>query len=83
MVRRVEDQLRNEFLPIADDDARWLARIHANKDAALPSTTDLPTLARFLDGNLIMNYLNGEPWFDIHPLLVAEISRPRPEQAGQ
>ena len=32
-------------------------------------------LQRFLDGNLIMNYLNGQPWYDIHPLLVHEISR--------
>lgn len=83
MVRRVEEQLRNEFLPIAEDDARWLARIHTEKHAALPSTADLPALARFLDGNLIMNYLNGEPWFDVHPLLVPEIGRPRPERAGQ
>jgi energy-coupling factor transporter ATP-binding protein EcfA2 len=73
MVRRVEEQLRNELLPIAADDARWLARIHATKDAALPSTGELPALARFLDGNLIMNYLNGEPWYDVHPLLVDAI----------
>lgn len=75
MVTRVEEQLRNELLPIAEDDARWLARIHRSKDAALPTTDALPALARFLDGNLIMNYLNGEPWYDIHPLLVEEIRR--------
>ncbi len=73
MVRRVEDQLRNELLPIAAADARWLARIHRSKDAALPTTEELPALARFLDGNLIMNYLNGEPWYDVHPLLVDAI----------
>lgn len=73
MARRVEEQLRNELLPIAEDDARWLAQIHHTKDAALPTTGELPALARFLDSNLIMNYLNGDPWFDIHPLLVEEI----------
>lgn len=73
MVRRVEEQLRNELLPIAEDDARWLAQIHTSKDAALPTTGELPALARFLDSNLIMNYLNGDPWYDIHPLLVDEI----------
>jgi hypothetical protein len=75
MLRRVEEQLRNELLPIADDDARWLAQIHRSKDAALPTTGELPALARFLDSNLIMNYLNGEPWYDIHPLLVDEIGQ--------
>lgn len=78
MVTRVEEQLRNELLPIAEDDARWLARIHTAKDALLPNTDALPSLARFLDGNLIMNYLNGEPWYDIHPLLVEAISRHLP-----
>ncbi len=74
MVKRVEGQLRNELLPIAADDARWLIHIHNAKATSLP-TTDLTRLARFLDGNLIMNYLNGEPWYDIHPLLEPEIRR--------
>jgi hypothetical protein len=71
----VESQLRSELLPIAADDGRWLARIRRNKDTALESTDDLPRLARFLDSNLIMNYLNGEPWYDIHPLLAAEVDK--------
>jgi len=65
----VRVQLRNELLPIAADDARWLAEIHRTKDTALPTKNKLPDLARFLNGNLIMNYLNGEPWYDIHSLL--------------
>ncbi len=72
---RVEDQLRNDLLPLAEADARWLARIHAGKEPSLPSTADLSDLARFLDGNLIMNYLNGEPWYDVHPLLIPELER--------
>ncbi|WP_295390201.1 hypothetical protein [uncultured Thiodictyon sp.] len=75
MLKRVADQLRNELLPLAEADARWLARIHATKDPSLPSTAELADLARFLDGNLIMNYLNGEPWYDVHPLLIPEIQR--------
>ena len=47
--RETAEQLRNELLPIAEDDARWLARIHGTKDAALPTTDALPALARFLD----------------------------------
>jgi len=79
-VNRVEEQLLNELLPIAEADARWLARIHHSKETSLPTTADLPTLARFFDGNLIMNYLNGQPWYDIHPLLVNEVRRFIPDQ---
>lgn len=75
IIKRVIQQLLNELLPIADEDAEWLARIHATKQEALRSDKDLPSLARFLDSNLIMNYLNGEPWYDIHPLLVEEIKQ--------
>lgn len=73
---RAIEALRNDFLPIAEADARWLARIHATKEPALPDTADLPTLARFFDTNLILNYVNGQPWYDIHPVLLDEIRRP-------
>ena len=79
-IERVIRQLQNDLLPIADDDAQWLRRIHDTKRAGLSSEKDLPTLARFLDSNLIMNYLNGEPWYDIHPLLIEEIKLP--DEAG-
>ena len=72
-VKRVIQQLTNELLPIADEDAKWLARIHKTKKAALKTEKELSSLARFLDSNLIMNYLNGEPWYDVHPLLIPEI----------
>ena len=70
ITQKVKQQLLNEMLPIAEQDARWLAQIHSSQDAALPSTSDAPTLARFFDNNLVMNYLNGKPWYDIHPLLI-------------
>lgn len=73
MVEWVIQQLRNELLPLADEDAEWLAKIHETKREALHTERDLPALARFLDSNLIMNYLNGEPWYDIHPLLITEV----------
>lgn len=75
IVNRVIQQLRNELLPIAEDDAQWLAKIHISKQASLHTDKDLPDLARFLDSNRIMNYLNGEPWYDVHPLLIDEIKR--------
>lgn len=75
LVDQVIQQLINELLPIADEDAVWLAKIHQTKREALATEKDIPSLARFLDSNLIMNYLNGKPWYDIHPLLIAEITQ--------
>jgi len=76
IANRVVQQLRNDVAPIiAKKDAEWLAEIHKSKEAALSEIEALPNLARFFDGNLIMNYLNGDPWYDIHPLLVEKIER--------
>lgn len=83
MVNRVIRQLRNELLPISDEDAQWLARIHTTKKEGLRTDKDLPALARFLDSNLIMNYLNGEPWYDVHPLLIDEIMDRRKKEPDQ
>ncbi len=74
-LENAESEIRRGLLPIAKDDGRWLAEIHRCKDTALESVAELPRLARFLDSNLIMNYLNGKPWYDIHPLLEQEIGQ--------
>ena len=73
IINRATQQLRNELLPLAEDDAKWLAKVHESKQSSLPSKQNLPDLARFLDSNRIMNYLNGQPWYDVHPLLIEEI----------
>ena len=70
MLERAIAQLINEFQPIPDKDKTQLERIHRSKHHALESMEDLPTLTRFLDANMIMNYVNGEPWYDVHPVLV-------------
>jgi hypothetical protein len=75
LVDRCIARLRRDLLPLADEDARWLARIHARKDVALERRDQIPTLMRFFDSNLIMNYQNGSTWYDVHPLVVDEIQR--------
>ena len=63
------NQLRSEFLPIADDDARWLANIARSHQTALARKEDLPDLARFFDTHLALCYRNGDEWYDVHPLI--------------
>ncbi len=75
MLRDAEQQLRNELMPTSEQDMRWLEEIHRTRSVALPSDAELAALARFFDSNLVMNYQNGEPWYDVHPLLVSAIER--------
>ena len=68
------DQLRTEFLPIADADARWLAEIARTHQTALESTENLPDLARFFDTHLALCYRNGDEWYDVHPLISEHVT---------
>ena len=67
---------RRDFLPIAQDDARWLAEIARVRATALPSTDAAPVnrLARFLDSHFVLYFVNGDEWYDIHPLIRDEVA---------
>jgi hypothetical protein len=67
------NQVKMEFLPIADADAEWLARIAETHEAALADIRQLPDLARFLDTHMALCYRNGNEWFDVHPLIRPEV----------
>ena len=67
------NQVRTEFLPIANDDARWLAEIARSHQTALPHTGKLPDLARFFDTHLALCYRNGDEWYDVHPLIAEHV----------
>jgi hypothetical protein len=67
------NQVRNEFLPIAESDARWLVRVSRSHDPSLIEPARLPDLARFLDTHLILCYQNGTLWYDVHPLVLDHI----------
>lgn len=64
---------RREMLPIAQKDKEWLIKINDSKDAKLENIEQLPILARFFDTKLVLNYRNGDDWYDVHPLLRGEI----------
>jgi hypothetical protein len=63
------NHVRNQALPIADDDALWLAEIAQSHATCLPSEDQIPSLARFLDTHRVLCSRNGSEWFDVHPLI--------------
>ena len=63
------DRRRAEFLPIPNEDARWLATICETHQAELERLKEVPSLARFFDTHLVLCYRNGNEWYDVHPLI--------------
>ena len=72
-------EIRSQFLPIADDNAIWLEKVHITHDASLPSGHKTHDLSVFFDTHMILCYRNGEAWYDVHPLVRDHILR----QAGR
>jgi hypothetical protein len=76
----VDRELRNyrqDFLPIAIDDALLLDRIGRQQNYVLQDTEPASILQfyRFLDRQLVLYLTNGDEWYDVHPLLRTEIAR--------
>lgn len=69
VIQQALDQVQRSMLPITDEDVRKLFHVHQSKQAELEDIKELPELARLFDFNLIINYRNGEDWYDILPII--------------
>jgi hypothetical protein len=74
VVADAEDAVRNDMLPIAAEDRTWLQKIATSHEAELKTLDSLPDFARLQEGKYVLNYRNGQDWYDIHPLLRGEIN---------
>jgi hypothetical protein len=77
VLQRVVDSARRDFLPIALDDAQWLAEIAERRDTALAHIDErsIERLSNFLDQHRVIYFVNGAAWYDIHPLIRDEVKR--------
>src|SRR5205807_10136167 len=73
---RARREVRGHYLPIAIDDAVWLAKLAALRECSLPSVeaADVSRLTRFLDTHFVLYLRNGEEWYDVHPLIRDEVT---------
>ncbi|MCF6354735.1 MAG: ATP-binding protein [Candidatus Polarisedimenticolaceae bacterium] len=74
MIRNVTSELRNQYrMMLTGQLQERLCAVHKKKQLRPDDNGEIILLTAALDANLIMNYQNGEPWYDIHPLLMGEI----------
>ncbi len=63
------DQHRNSLVAdLSADEVAWLRRIAESHDASLETGERRGAFASLLDRHLVLGYLNGEEWYDVHPL---------------
>ncbi len=69
IVELAEDEIRNSYLPISYEDAKWLGRVSASHRAEIASSDGLRELSRLFDNHLVLCYRNGKEWYSVHPLV--------------
>lgn len=75
--------IRAGFLPIANNDAVWLAQIARTGRVELEGVADLPTLSRYFNAHLVLCYLNGSESFDVHPIVRDRVLEQADRQTAQ
>lgn len=60
---------------IRADDIPLLEKIRQTKSLDSMIAKDIAHFSRFIDSNILMSYQNGDNWFQIHPLVSAEVAR--------
>jgi hypothetical protein len=77
VLNSVINAARRDFLPIALDDAKWLAAIAQRRDPALLAIDErsVERLSNFLDTHRVIYFVNGAAWYDTHPLIREEVAR--------
>lgn len=67
--------LRASYLPIAVEDAKALQRV-ADMQSTSHETSkdeDIRRLAQFMNTHMVLYFVNGDEWYDLHPLIRAEV----------
>jgi hypothetical protein len=70
LVKQVIAEAVNQFdTAICEEDLAVLVQIARDGTILRHSTEDIPRLGRLFDHHFILSYQNGEPWYDLHPLV--------------
>lgn len=73
-IARGRQELRDGLIPIADDERECLRLVAESHQLPLRTQEAWQSLAGLLDLHLILGYKNGETWYDVHPLIRADLT---------
>lgn len=63
------NQYRNSLVAdLAEEEMAWLRVVAGSHETGLATTDGRSSFANLLDRHLVLGYLNGEEWYDVHPL---------------
>ena len=69
LVEAVLTMARDPYQWLSEQDWRWLNKIAGENQVRTESEADLPVVLRLFDTSLVLDYQNGERWYQILPLI--------------
>lgn len=65
------------FPPLSLEDAKWLRQIEGTRDISFSEVNPITVerASKFLDTHRVIYFVNGDSWYDVHPLLRVQIER--------
>ena len=73
-VDAVLDVTRRSYQPLYADEIAVLRKIAETRDLSAVTRQERPYLVRFLDSHLVLAYLDGTFWYDVHPLVREQVT---------
>lgn len=67
-VRTAIESVARGFSQITQEDADFLRLVHEAQGTAKPSKDQVKALARLVDTHMLLTHMNGETWYEVHPL---------------
>ncbi|CCM65299.1 hypothetical protein BN381_680008 [Candidatus Microthrix parvicella RN1] len=77
-IARGRQELREGFIPLADDEISYLGRVATTHQVHLAEQHEWETLANLLDRHLVLGFQNGELWYDVHPIIADLVTESQP-----
>lgn len=68
LIEQAENDVRAD-MQLTDEDRVWLTRVANTHSSGLDKIDNLATLGRLCDNLLILDYRNGDLWYDVLPLV--------------
>ena len=77
VVHAAIQRIREQYLPISEEDALILAEIAAHRGAGLRSSDgkEISRNSRMLNEHLVLYFSNGGEYYDVHPLVREEVDK--------
>jgi AAA ATPase domain len=82
LLQKAISNLRSQYLPINTQDALRLAQIDRSRTIDYNSD-EVDSLSRLLDLHVILYLVNGDDWYDVHPVILDEVKRIEKNQVEQ